>query len=227
MNSNAHKITVWGRRNSMNVQKVMWTLGELDLDYQRNDMAGSFGIDDQYTAKNPNAVVPTIEDGELTLYESNACVRYLARQYGTGSLCPSNLKDAALADQWMDWQCSTFVSGFFMIFMNKIRVAAEKSSQDQITKGEQQTAHLLQQLETKLEQTDYLVGNTLTMADIPIGAMLYRYFMMEIERPPLPAVGAYYQRLTARPDYQKHVMIPFGRNADEWLSEEKRNAGLQ
>jgi len=114
-----------------------------------------------------------------------------------------------------------------MIFMNKIRVPAEKSSQDQITKGEQQTAQLLQQLETKLEQTDYLVGNTLTMADIPIGAMLYRYFMMEIERPSLPAVGAYYQRLTARPDYQKHVMIPFGRNSDEWLSEEKRNAGLQ
>ncbi|MBT5153055.1 MAG: hypothetical protein HOM44_03110, partial [Gammaproteobacteria bacterium] len=69
--------------------------------------------------------------------------------------------------------------------------------------------------------------NTLTMADIPIGAMLYRYFMMEIERPSVPAVSAYYQRLTARPEYQKHVMIPFGRNSDEWLSEELRNAGLQ
>jgi glutathione S-transferase len=227
MGSNSHKITVWGRRNSMNVQKVMWTLGELGLDYQRNDMAGSFGIDDQYTAKNPNAVVPTIEDGELTLYESNACVRYLARQYGGGSLCPPGLKEAAIADQWMDWQCSTFGTGFFMIFMNKIRVSAEKSSQDQITKGEKQTAHLLQQLETKLERADFLVGHTLTMADIPIGAMLYRYFVMEIERPSLPAVEAYYQRLTDRPAYQKQVMIPFGRNSDEWLSEEKRNARLQ
>jgi glutathione S-transferase len=84
MSANSHTITVWGRRNSMNVQKVMWTLGELGLDYQRHDVGGSFGVDDQYKAKNPNAVVPTIEDGELTLYESNACVRYLARQYGTG-----------------------------------------------------------------------------------------------------------------------------------------------
>lgn len=227
MSSNTRKIIVWGRRNSMNVQKVMWTLGELGLDYQRNDMAGSFGIDDHYKTKNPNAVVPTIEDGELTLYESNACVRYLARQYGTGSLCPSGLKDAALADQWMDWQCSTLGSGFFMIFMNKIRVPSEKSSQEQIMKGEQQTAQLLQQLETKLTQNNYLLGNILTMADIPIGAMLYRYFMMEIKRPPLPAIEAYYQRLIARPNYQKHVMIPFGRNSDEWLKEEKRNAGLQ
>jgi glutathione S-transferase len=227
MSANSHTITVWGRRNSMNVQKVMWTLGELGLDYQRHDVGGSFGVDDQYKAKNPNAVVPTIEDGELTLYESNACVRYLARQYGTGSLWPSDVKDAALADQWMDWQCSTFGAGFFMIFMNKIRVPADQSNPDQIRKGEQQTAHLLQQLETKLEQTDYMVGNTLTMADIPISALLYRYFMMEIERPSLPAVEAYYQRLTARPAYQKHVMIPFGRNAEEWLTEEKRNAGLQ
>jgi glutathione S-transferase len=227
MSDNASKITVWGRRNSMNVQKVMWALGELGRDYQRHDMAGSFGIDAQYTTKNPNAVVPTIEDGELTLYESNACVRYLARQYGAGSLCPLDAKDAALADQWMDWQCSTFGTGFFMIFMNKIRLTAEKSSPEQIKKGEQQTAHLLQQLESKLEQTDYLIGNTLSMADIPIGTMLYRYFTMEIERPPLPAVAAYYQSLTARPSYQKHVMIPFGRNVDEWLIEEKRNAGLQ
>jgi len=227
MSDNASKITVWGRRNSMNVQKVMWALGELGRDYQRHDMAGSFGIDAQYTTKNPNAVVPTIEDGELTLYESNACVRYLARQYGAGSLCPLDAKDAALADQWMDWQCSTFGTGFFMIFMNKIRLTAEKSSSEQIKKGEQQTAHLLQQLESKLEQTDYLIGNTLSMADIPIGTMLYRYFTMEIERPPLPAVAAYYQRLTARPSYQKHVMIPFGRNVDEWLIAEKRNAGLQ
>ncbi len=170
MSSNAEKIIVWGRRNSMNVQKVMWALGELNLDYQRNDMAGSFGVDDQYTAKNPNAVVPTIEDGELTLYESNACVRYLARQYGIGSLCPSDVKTAAIADQWMDWQCSTFVNGFFMIFLNKIRVPAAKSDPSQITKGEQQTAHLMNQLETRLEQNDYLAGETLTMADIPIGA---------------------------------------------------------
>ena len=116
----------------MNVQKVMWTLAELGLDYQRNDMAGSFGIDDHYKAKNPNAVVPTIEDGDLTLHESNACVRYLAQQYGTGSLCPSDLKEAALADQWMDWQCSTLGSGFFMIFMNKIRVPLERAAKNRL-----------------------------------------------------------------------------------------------
>ena len=94
-------------------------------------------------------------------------------------------------------------------------------------KGEKKTAQLLQQLETELTQNNYLLGPILTMADIPIGAMLYRYFMMEIKRPSLPAIEAYYQRLVARPAYKNHVMVPFGRNSDEWLKEEKRNAGLQ
>lgn len=118
----------------MNVQKVMWTLAELGLDYQRIDMAGSFGIDDHYKAKNPNAVVPTIEDGALTLYESNACVRYLARQYGTGSLCPSDLKEAALADQWMDWQCSTLGSGFFMFLRTKFGYLLKRAAKNRSRK---------------------------------------------------------------------------------------------
>ena len=88
-------ITVLGRRNSANVQKVMWTLGELGLAYQRHDVGGSFGYPDDYP--NPNRVVPCIRDGDLTLYESNACVRYLARRYGAGSLWPQD-PAAAIAD---------------------------------------------------------------------------------------------------------------------------------
>ena len=93
-------IKVLGRRNSANVQKVMWALGELRLDYQRENIAGSFGFPDNY----PNAinVVPTILDGNITVWESNACVRYIARQYGHGSLWPDDTKALAQADQWMD-----------------------------------------------------------------------------------------------------------------------------
>ena len=93
-------IKVLGRRNSANVQKVMWALGELALDYQRENIAGSFGFPDDYP--NPINVVPTILDGDITVWESNACVRYIARQYGDGSLWPDDPKTLAQADQWMD-----------------------------------------------------------------------------------------------------------------------------
>ena len=92
-------IAVQGRRNSVNVQKVMWTLGELDLAYERLDVGGSFGFADDYAQDNPNGVIPTIRDGDLTLWESHACVRYLAQHYGAGTLWPSAARQRALAER--------------------------------------------------------------------------------------------------------------------------------
>lgn len=220
-------IKVWGRRNSMNVQKVMWTLGELGLEYERFDVAGSFGVDEAYLQMNPNGVVPTIGDGDLRLYESNACVRYLSRQYGEGTLCPSDAAQAAIADQWMDWQCSTFGPAFFTIFINRIRVPVDKINQAQLDRGIKQTGKLCQQLDTLLTQQPFLAGQQLTMADIPLGAMLYRYFNMDISRPALSGLEQYYDRLCSRQAYQRHVMIPFGSNVEQWLIEEQKNAGVQ
>ena len=220
-------ITVWGRRNSVNVQKVMWTLGELDMAYQRHDVAGSFGVDKAYLQLNPNGVVPTITDGDLVLYESNACVRHLARTRGAGTLMPSETDAMARVDQWMDWQCCSFGPAFFLIFLNQIRLPADKSSADQLQKGVQQTGRLLSQLDPLMQQQPYLIGEQFTAADIPLGAMLYRYFEMDIERPPLPGIESYYARLASRTAYQQHVMIAFGRNSDEWLVAEQANAGIQ
>ena len=108
----ATSIEVFGRRNSANVQKVMWVLGELGLAYKRHDVAGSFGVPPGYSELNPNPVVPTIRDGDLTLWESNACVRYLSREYGSleglgadtdrPMLWPQDRNTLAHADQWME-----------------------------------------------------------------------------------------------------------------------------
>lgn len=211
----------------MNVQKVMWTLGELELAYERHDMAGSFGTTDAYLALNPAGTVPTIQEDGLTLYESNACVRYLAMNHGKGTLAPTDPGQLALADQWMDWQTSTFGPAFFQIFFNMIRLPADKANEQQRHRGLAQTADLLNRLDAHLADSDFIVGDSLTMGDISTGTILYRYFELNIERPALPNVEAYYGRLTQRAAYRRHVMIPFGRNSEEWLVEEKRNAGIQ
>lgn len=220
-------ITVWGRRNSLNVQKVMWAIGELALPYIRHDVAGSFGVDDNYRKLNPNAVVPTIQDEALTLYESNACVRHLARKYGEDGLQPSASVEIALADQWMEWQSTTLSPMFFLIFSNQIRVPEEKKDKAKLQQGIAACAKLFVQLDKHLSQSAYLAGEQFSMGDIPIGAHLYRYFEMDIERPSVPNVERWYAQLQTRPAYRKHVMIPFGRNVDEWLVEEKNNAGIQ
>ena len=220
-------ITVWGRRNSLNVQKVMWALGELGLDYQRHDIAGSFGVTPEYLKLNYKGTVPTIQDGELTLWESNVCVRYLAQNYGNGTLYPAAAESAAMADQWMEFQTSTLMPAFFQIFLNMIRLPPEQANSKQQEAGVKACAKIFKEIDAYLSGKTYIAGDDFSMGDIPIGALLYRYFTLEIERPSLHNVEAWYQRLQERPAYAKHVMIPFGSNSEEWLVEEKRNASLQ
>lgn len=211
----------------MNVQKVMWALGELSLEYRRKDVGGSFGYPDDYLGVNPNHLVPTIRDGDLTLWESNACVRYLARRYGQGSLWPDNVASLAQAEQWMDWQTSTLGPVFLQIFFNKVRRPPEQADQAQIDAGVQSCGRLYQLLDKHLADRLYVAGEALTMGDVSLGAMTYRYMTLDIDRPAIAHVDAWYQRLCDRAPYRKHVMIPFGRNAAEWLEEEQRNAGVQ
>ena len=219
-------ITLWGRRNSMNVQKVTWALKELGLDYERRNVGGSFGGTDtpEYLALNPNHVVPTLQDGDVTAWESNSIVRYLARTYSAGGLEPEDPATRAHADQWMDWLTSTLTAPLVQVFFNKIRKPADQQDPDAMAAGLAGCARLYGQLDAHLSGQDYLAGDTFTMGDIPVGVTLYRYFNMDIERPALPNVTAWYERLQDRPAYQRAVMIPFGRNAKEWDELEKASA---
>ena len=216
-------ISVLGRRNSANVQKVMWSLGELHLPYQRNDVGGSFGYPEDYA--NPNQVVPTIKDGDLVVWESGACVRYLARTYGAGSLWPEDPAQLALADMWMEWHRSDIALAFFPLFQMLVRDMP--STPETIARLTANCGRIFGQLDTQLQGRDFICGNTLTMAAIVNGAIAFRYMTLPIERPALPAMQAWYARLADRPAYRKHVMIEYGRNIDEWNAHEAANAEIQ
>ena len=216
-------LTVLGRRNSANVQKVMWTLGELSLAYARQDVGGSFGYPDNYP--NPNKVVPTLLDNQLVIWESNACIRYLARTYGQGTLWPDDPSVLAEADMWMEWQRSDVSSGFFPLFQMLVR--GLPATPDKIARSIKDSGRCFAQLDQQLAERPFICGATLNMADIAIGAMAYRYFTLPIERPELPNMRSWYERLCERPAYQKHVMIEYGRNLDEWNANEVANANIQ
>lgn len=216
-------ITVLGRRNSANVQKVMWTLGELDLPYRREDIGGSFGYPEDYP--NPNQVVPSMHDGDVTVWESNACVRYLAQRYGSGSLYPNDPQALATAESWTEWQRSDFSMAFFPMFMMAVRGAP--GGPEKIADKAAATGRALTQLDQALTSQTYIGGDALSYADIVLGTLMYRYMTLPIERPSLPALEAWYHRLVSRPAYQKHVMIEYGSNPEEWLAHEQANAGIQ
>ncbi|TCJ19863.1 glutathione S-transferase [Rubrobacter taiwanensis] len=203
-------LRIWGRRNSINVQKVLWCCGELGLAYERIDAGGKFGRnrDPEYLQLNPNGLVPTIADDGFVLWESNAIVRYLAAKHGMGTLCPRTLKERADADRWMDWQMGTLWTCFRPVFIGLVRTPAESRDETSITAAIRKTAENWSILDAHLADRDYVGGPSFTMADIPLGVTAYRWFNLDIERPAMPHLEAWYERLCARPAYRAVVMLP-------------------
>jgi glutathione S-transferase len=205
-------LKIWGRRNSINVQKAMWAIGEMSVPHEHIDAGGPFGgLDsDEFGSMNPNRRVPVIDDQGTVVWESHAIVRYLAAKYGAGSLWPVDAGERARSDMWMDWTTADLQPAFIGgVFWNFYRTPENLRNWNQIRQGIARSTILFRMLDRHLEGRTYIAGNTLTIGDIATGAQLYRYFELEIDRPELPNVKSWYERLKDRPAYRQHVMVPF------------------
>jgi glutathione S-transferase len=200
-------LKVWGRKTSSNVQKVMWAIGDLGLAHERVDIGGTFGGNKEgpYLTMNPNGLVPTLEDGDVMIWESNSIVRYLAARYGAGTLEPADLKSRALASQWMDWQLSVVGPAIFGAFWGLIRTPPEKRDAAAIAASQQKTTEAMKIFEANLSRRAYAAGDSFSMGDIPVGIMVYRFRQLVPDRPSLPNLERWYAQIEKRPGFRDHV----------------------
>jgi glutathione S-transferase len=206
-------LKVWGRRSSFNVQKVMWLVGELGLEHEHIDAGGSFGGLDtpDFLAMNPHGRVPVIREGDATVWESHAILRYLAARHGAGQLWPDDPAARAPIDSWMDWSQTALQPDFLNgVFWGFYRTPEDKRNWPAINAALARCAGHFEKLDRLLEGRPFLLGDALTLADITAGTWLYRYFELEIERPQLRQVERWYRALQQRGAFREHVMIPFG-----------------
>lgn len=202
-------LRIWGRTNSVNVKKALWAAEELRLPYERIDAGMQHGVTrtPEYMRMNPNSLVPTIDDDGFILWESHSIVRYLCAKHAAGTLWPTDLKARADAERWMDW-AFTFQSAMRAVFWGLIRTPPEKRDTKAIEEGCRKSAELLAVPEQTLAKQPYLAGSGFTMADIPLGCEVQRWMRVPIERPRLPAVEGWFERLCARPAFKKIVDLP-------------------
>ena len=203
-------LKILGRRTSGNVMKPVWVLDELGLEYEREDIGGKFGGNREpgYLAMNPTGLVPTLVEDDFVLWESNAITRYLCEKYGHGSLFPADPRVRATADTWMDWQQTTCAPMMLPVFWGLVRTPEAERDHDRINAGIERGYEVWGMLDRHLEGCAFVAGDDLTMGDIPIGPQAHRWFNLVDERPSMPNLEAWYQRLTERPAFQKNVMIP-------------------
>ena len=203
-------LRIWGRVNSVNVKKALWVVEELGLKYERIDAGMQFGLTrtPEYRRMNPNSLVPTVEDDGFVLWESHTIVRYLAAKHAAGTLWPTDPRVRADAERWMDW-AFTLQNAMRDVFWGLIRTPLEKRDAKAIEAGAKRSAELLGSvLEPALAGKDYLTGMSFTMGEIPLGCEVQRWMRVPIERPRLPNVEAWFERLRARPAFLKIVDVP-------------------
>ena len=201
-------LKIWGRANSINVQKVMWLVDELQLPHERIDIGGPFGKNREaaYLAMNPNGLVPTLEEEDgFLLWESNSIVRYLAGKHKAAVLEPADLKTRALASKWMDWQLSVCGPAITPVFWGLIRTPAEKRDDAAIEAGKKATTAAFVMADDQLAKTAYLAGDAFSYGDIPVGIMAYRYRQLVPDRPPLKNVERWYAAISSRQAFKDQV----------------------
>ena len=202
---------VWGRANSSNVMKALWVLDELGLPYERLDVGGPFGQTDtpEYRAMNPTGLVPTLQEDDFVLWESNAVVRYLADAHaGDSPLWPRDFRARASIDRWMDCQQTQLSRPLSTVFWGLVRTAPDKRDPAAIGQATRDCARAWALLETPLTRGAYIAGDAFTLADIAWGPLIHRWFAMPIERPEMPYLRPWYDRLLQRPAYVRHCAGP-------------------
>lgn len=200
-------LIVWGRLNSHNVKKVVWLAEELGLAYERRDIGGRFGFTDAYLEMNPNRLIPTIEDGDVVLWESNAILRYLGSRYGGELFWPADPAARAVGDKWMDWMFG-YADAQRDAFLNVVRKAEGERDMAAVARSAAAAGEMMGRLDKALSAQPWLSGEQFGLGDIPMGVYAHTFFALPIERRSLPNVETWYQRLTTRPGYAANVMIP-------------------
>ena len=201
-------LKILGRANSFNVRKVLWLCDEIGIPFQREDYGRGFRATNtpEFRKINPMAQVPAVIDGSIVLRESNTIIRYLAAKHGAKDLYPGNLERRALIEQWMDWVAYDVTHALRGAFLGGQLREAPWNNPWFVDQGRKDLTHLMQLLDTHLRANGpYLLGEHFTIADIPVGLVVNRWFsLVEIERPDFPALAAYYELLTERPAYRAH-----------------------
>ena len=180
-------LKIWGRLSSINVRKIVWAARELQLPFERIDAGATFGITQtpDYLRKNPNALVPLLEDGDFSLWESNVILRYLfARQAALPPLhdAPSErpslgpIQAQLSVERWLDWQQTTFNPAGRNAFIQLVRTAPELRNVQAVQGSVAATERLLEVLEAHLGHSDFMGGAAFGVADIPVGCEMHRWW---------------------------------------------------
>jgi len=203
-------IELYGRRTSINVQKVSWTLCELNLEfewYEEHGVIGKVNVEN-YEQINPQLIVPTLNDNGSIISQSNSIVRHLYRKY-SDFYNLTNVNEIAIADQWMEFQSTDLQINMTPVFWGLIRTAPEERYHDLINKNITLLNDKFIIFNNFLKNRKFMINDTFGMADIALGVATYRYTSLPIPHPKLSNLEEWYEQISSRDCFIKNIQGTF------------------
>lgn len=202
-------ITIWGRGSSANVQKVMWALAELNLQYRHVIVGGPYGgtTSEEFKSLNPVGKIPVLKDDNITLWESHAILRYLSRKHG-GHLSVREI-DQPFVDQWLDFTATYLFPPFVGLFWQLVRTRPSDRSQEFIARHTNDLGVALDIIDEQLGKSGWLATNTFTIADIAAGVTMERCLEIIDLHQNRPNLTRWHGKLAAREAYKTVVATSY------------------
>lgn len=187
-------------------ERVVWLCEELGISYDlRLYERSPLLAPPNYKALHFSEAAPVVQDGDLTLAESAACLEYIATRHGGGKfiVAPS---DPAYAGYLYWWHWS---NGSFQPLVSRLMAASmdtAKGGEDSvITKNAKHRFDTFRKaLDDRLAKNEWLAGNQISLADMMVVFSLstMRYFF-PYDLKAYPNILAYLDRVSKREGYQK------------------------
>jgi len=202
---------------------VLWTLAEIDLEFELILASASMGPsgsvyrghrphgvvgEPAYRAMNPNGTVPTLDDDGFILWESNAIVRYLASTYAPTLLYGDDLQIFARAAQWMDWDNNHLMDGQHTLVMQLVRLPAQARDDRELKRACDELIAAFRIIDDELGRSRFIAGDHFSMGDIPIGVHAHRWYLYDIERPVMANLARWYADICKRRAFRQWVENP-------------------
>ena len=192
--------------------KVLFAASQIGIDYKVSLV--DFAKQDQktpgFTALNPNQRMPVLEDDGFVLWESNAIVQYLASLKPESGLLPSDLKPRMTAVKWQFWETAHFDPACAIFMFERVvkpLFGRGDASESEIKRGEELLARLCPVLDGALQKTRYVAGDSLSVADISLGATLVSADQAKMPIEPYRGIQRWRADLTSLPGWSKAVSL--------------------
>lgn len=204
-------ITLYGRHTSYNVQKILWLVDELGLEYRHIELGGQPGDtqSDEFGRLNPMRKVPVLVDNDRAIWESNTILRYLVKAYGSNQWQQQDAYQNSLVERWMDWAQTRFEPAFVGVFWGYYRTPEEKRDMSAVNNSLDDCLFCLSRLDDQLATAQFLAGDQLSLADIATGVFLHRLVEIDLNVILPDRVLSWYERLQQRSAYRRWVMSDF------------------